>query len=491
MKNSTTIFFPFLLLTIIITMKTLEDQLQTEKDFFSKNPGIISNAYINKNFDGSKLGDMEYRPYVVDVPSFPIDDPIEAPNKEPPKDKWQALRIILIIQGLATLMPWNMFINAQSYFQDYKLMTTSNSTEMEKHYHDSFMSYVTVCSMIPSVSFSAINVIITRSSMASPMRMTVGKLVMILLLVVTIVLAAIDTSEHVVTFFIVTMVTIVLINAASSIFQNSLFGICSILPRRFITAVIFGSNSAGVITSISSIISIAISSNTKTSALFYFSTAILILIIALITNKIFQRLPLYLYYKKQLLNESDHEEKKSSRPQFWKIFKKIWMMCINLWLTMTITIFNFPNIVSAVTRINFPIEDIYWIPVFCFLNFNIFAVIGTLPANWTVWPGPKSMWVVVLVRTLIFGPFFILSNYLPDGRVMPTYFANDYVYIVAIMALAFTNSHLMNVCFIHTPSLLDENESAVGGMILNIFLFLGILSGGLISFSTKLLVNCC
>lgn len=460
-----------------------------ENHFHKKSP-VICTGYYNESFDENKMDETGYRPYVVDVPPIPIKVETEVLKIEPPKDKWHALRIILIIQGLATLMPWNMFINAQSYFQDYKLATTNGTDVMLKHYHDNFMSYVTICSMIPSVSFSAINTFVTRKSMASPKRMVAAKILMIALLAVTIILAALDTSEYMEVFFIITMLTIVLINSASSIFQNSLFGISSILPRQYITAVIFGSNFAGILTSVASIISIAISSNARTSAFFYFSTAIFMLIIALLTNRIFQKLPLYLYHKSQVLKKSDHSEKKL-RPPFWKIFKKIWIMCFNLWFIYTVTILNFPNVASQVKRINFPLKDIYWIPVWCFLNFNIFAVLGTLPSNWTQWPGPNILWIVVVIRGLFFLPFFALSNYIPNERRIPTYFANDYVYIIGIMLLATTNAHLTSVCFIHTPSLLQDNETAVGGMMLNIFLFLGILSGGLVSFIFKPLLNCC
>ncbi|XP_014769691.1 uncharacterized protein LOC106868784 [Octopus bimaculoides] len=210
-------------------------------------------------------------------------------EERPPRDKWNIVQIILIIQGLATLMPWNMFINAKSYFENYKLSTNGTDQEINE-YKTNFMSYITICSMVPSVIFSVLNTFITRNSGASPIRIVAAKIIMIILLAMTIVLACLDTSSWIKVFFILTLCTVIMINSATSIFQNNLFGISSVLPGKYINAVLIGANSCGILTSVSQIISIAISSDAKISAIVYFSSGILILIIALITNRIFQRL---------------------------------------------------------------------------------------------------------------------------------------------------------------------------------------------------------
>eukprot|EP00106_Octopus_bimaculoides_P002274 XP_014769716.1 PREDICTED: equilibrative nucleoside transporter 1-like isoform X2 [Octopus bimaculoides] len=127
-------------------------------------------------------------------------------------------------------------------------------------------------------------------------------------------------------------------------------------------------------------------------------------------------------------------------------------MCFTIWFTFTATIVNFPNTTGDVRRINFPMSDTYWIPVMCFLNFNTFAVVGTLPSR--------------------------RFKY----RTFPVYFSNDYVYIIGIVLLASTNAHFTTLAFQYGPTLLKSDEVVIGGMMLNIFLYLGILSGGFLSF---------
>ncbi|XP_036367477.1 equilibrative nucleoside transporter 1-like isoform X2 [Octopus sinensis] len=388
----------------------------------------------------------------------------QVPEEIPPRDKWNTVQIILIIQGLATLMPWNMFINAKSYFENYKL--SSNGTDQEiNDYKTNFMSYITICSMVPSVIFSVLNTFITRSSGASPARIVAAKIIMIILLAMTIVLACLDSSS-----------------SATSVFQNNLFGIGSVLPGKYINAVLIGANSCGILTSVSQIISIAISSDAKISAIIYFSSGILILIIALITNRIFQRLPFYRFYSDQVSREAEPRKEINVRPQYWTIFKKIWKMCFTIWFTFTTTIVNFPNTTGDVRRIHFPMSDTYWIPVMCFLNFNTFAVVGTLPSRRFKYPTVKYIWLVAIIRGLICIPFFMFCNYLPEQRTFPVYFSNDYVYIIGIVLLALTNAHLTTLSFQYGPTLLKSDEVVIGGMMLNIFLYLGILSGGFLSF---------
>lgn len=71
--------------------------------------------------------------------------------------------MILIIHGIGTLLPWNMFITADDYFKE-KL--TINQTEFnvtsirELPYKDNFMNYITISSKLPNVIIQAMNFLI-------------------------------------------------------------------------------------------------------------------------------------------------------------------------------------------------------------------------------------------------------------------------------------------------------------------------------------------
>lgn len=101
----------------------------------------------------------------------------------PPRDKLLLVFLTLMIHGVGTLMPWNMFITAKSvssiygiieiqisdtngiffrillslqYFVDYKL--SQNYTGVESEYGTYFLSYVGFASQIPNLLFNWLNI---------------------------------------------------------------------------------------------------------------------------------------------------------------------------------------------------------------------------------------------------------------------------------------------------------------------------------------------
>lgn len=70
----------------------------------------------------------------------------------PPRDRYNLVFLILILHGIGTLIPWNMFINAQSYFEDFKLNGTS--------YRNMFVLAIGLSSQIPNVVFNWMNIFV-------------------------------------------------------------------------------------------------------------------------------------------------------------------------------------------------------------------------------------------------------------------------------------------------------------------------------------------
>lgn len=78
---------------------------------------------------------------------------------EPPSDRFKLIFLILVLHGIGTLTPWNMFITAKDYFVNYKLSesyTGQNSTVLAA----SFMPYIGFASQIPNVLFNWMNIFV-------------------------------------------------------------------------------------------------------------------------------------------------------------------------------------------------------------------------------------------------------------------------------------------------------------------------------------------
>jgi len=100
-----------------------------------------------------------------------------------------------------------------------------------------------------------------------------------LVIVLTIALAIIDTTEFTSGFFYLTMGSIVLLNIANGVYQNSVYGLASKLPMRYSNAVVLGSNISGTFTSVVNIITIWASPNLRVAAVYYFVSALFVLLV--------------------------------------------------------------------------------------------------------------------------------------------------------------------------------------------------------------------
>lgn len=128
-------------------------------------------------------------------------------------------------------------------------------------------------------------------------RIVSSILIEIVCFVFTITLVMIDTSENPGLFFWSTIGFVVLLNMANGIYNNSVFGMASKLPPKYIGAVILGTNLSGTFTSITNLVSLALTPDDRTAAIYYFATALVVLLTCLLT---YFQLPMNVGYFKQI-----------------------------------------------------------------------------------------------------------------------------------------------------------------------------------------------
>ncbi|XP_013396630.1 equilibrative nucleoside transporter 3 [Lingula anatina] len=404
------------------------------------------------------------------VHAFELEEP------SAPTDKFMLVYLILLVHGIGTLMPWNMFITAESYFTDYKLATNgSDSSEYRKN----FISYLGITAQIPNVLLNLINMFFQCGGGGTTVRVVVSISVMVVFFIVTVVLAMIDTSEWPGVFFAVTMGTVVIINMATGVYQNSIYGLAANLPMKYTNAVVLGSNTSGTLTSVISILALAGTPDPRTSAIYYFVAAIIVLLIAFDTFFALPLLKFYRYYHTQgveALHEEEHKHHRS-RPPYWKVFKKVWVQLFNVWFVFFVSLTCFPSIQVNVEMLdeNF-MNPRYFTPVTCFLFFNAFAMMGNLTTEWIKKPGPKWVWIPIVLRVL-FIPFFLMCNYRPEHRSFPVIIGNDYVYCLGGIIMAFTSGYFSSLCMMYAPHQVGPEFAGTAGMMAAFFLVFGIFSG--------------
>lgn len=401
----------------------------------------------------------------------------------PPYDKYKLVFLTFLLHGLGTLMPWNMFITAKSYFVDFKLDESYTGTKSE--YATNFLAYVGFAAQIPNVFFNWINIFVQMGGNLTT-RIIWSILLEIILFVITVLLAMVDSSEWPGLFFWVTMLTVVVINMANGIYQNTVFGMAAKLPIKYTGAVVLGSNVSGLFATIIQIASSAIASSHRTAAIYYFITAMFILLLCFDT---YFALPLNRFYRyHEMLNAKESEKHKTEDEHrsipYWQIFKQSSVQMFNVFLIFFVTLSVFPAVHSDIKPLdeNFIIPPQYFTIITCFLTFNFFAMLGSLLTSWVQWPKPKYLIWPVVAR-LVFIPLFLFCNYLPRDieRTLPVLITSDWGYWIIAILMSLSSGYLSSLGMMYAPHTVEPKYAVTAGMFAGAMLITGIFSGILFS----------
>lgn len=458
----------------------------TGNDYYPKEPKGTKNQY-NINGNG-KMGDDDKDAFLPPVKLEPgLDslnrnpeefDELDPSEENAPPDRYRIVFFIMLVHGIGILMPWNMLINAQAYFENYKL--AENTTEVN-NLRSNFMFSIGIASQVPNFIMSGVNAFVQCGGQASPRRIAISIVIMTMIFIGTVVLAMLDSSTWSVEFFYITMIMAAVLNMATGVYQNSTFGLAAILPMKYTNAIVLGNNLSGVFIAVINLVCLALAPDPRTQAIYYFVTAIVILLVAFDAYFLLPVTNFYKYYKDMVARKQKHHHNTSRTcsqtcGMYLMVFKKIWVQAVSVWFTFFVTLAIFPGVWANIKRIDFPLEDQYWAPIFCFLSFNLFAFLGNLTSEFIRVPGHRWVWIPVAIRGLLI-PFFLMCNFKPEERIFDVLIENDYIYIVGGVVLGFTSGYFSSLCMMYGPKLVDQQYAGTAGMIMAFFLVLGIGTG--------------
>ncbi|XP_042157392.1 equilibrative nucleoside transporter 1-like [Oncorhynchus tshawytscha] len=436
-----------------------------------------------------------------------------------PKDKNNGVWLIFFMLGLGTLLPWNFFMTATMYFssrlRDPSQMGTNlsgNGNGVEGNNRSlleaKFNNVMTLCAMVPLLAFTCLNSVL-HQRIPQKFRIMGSLAVILVVFLLTAILVKIEMAP--LPFFTLTMIKIVIINSFGAILQGSLFGMAGQLPTKYTTPIMSGQGLAGTFAAFSMICAISSGSEINDAAFGYFITACAVILLAIISYVVLPKLEFYQYYKTQSGNRISDEENKldllkkenaaETKPVFKKgeeeqnmsmltIFKKIWVLALSVCFAFTITIGTFPAVTVDVksTIADGGTWELYFIPVCCFLLFNLSDWVGRSLTAVCMWPGKDSKLVpILLVARVIFVPLFMLCNVQPRYN-LPIFFEHDAWFIVFMIVFAFSNGYLASLCMCFGPKKVAAHEAETAGAIMAFFMSLGLALGASLSFLFRGLV---
>lgn len=412
----------------------------------------------------------------------------------PPKDRLNIVFCIMVLHGIGALMPWNMFITAKHYFVNYKL--SEEYTGIETNYATNFLAYVAFAAQIPNLLFNWLNVFLQFGGNLTT-RIVWGISVQVLIFVFTVILAMTDSSSWPGVFFWVTMVSVVILNTANGIYQNSVFGMVAKLPTKYTGAVVLGTNISGTFTALINLLAQYMAPNARTAAIYYFITALFVLLACFDT---YFALPINRFYRyRELLHKKEVSKRhlensargKHDTPPYWKIFKQCFPQCVNIFLVFFVTLSVFPSVQSDIVASdpNFIIPPDYYVTIMCFLTFNVTALVGSSIASSVQWPSRRYLVIPVSLR-LLYIPLFLLCNYQPRGitRTLPVYIDNDCAYFIIAVTMGITSGYFSSVALMYCPRMVESQYMSTAGMFGAATLITGIFTGILFSMAMPSLV---
>ncbi|XP_024280880.1 equilibrative nucleoside transporter 1a isoform X1 [Oncorhynchus tshawytscha] len=451
-----------------------------------------------------------------------------------PQDKYNAVWIIFFILGLGTLLPWNFFMTATMYFTsrlkdpaiEGSANLTANATVVEADTRNvlesKFNNVMTLCAMVPLLIFTCLNSFI-HQRIPQNCRIAGSLSVILLVFLLTAVLVKVDMSP--LPFFCLTMIKIICINSFGAVLQGSLFGLAGMLPASYTAPIMSGQGLAGTFAAFSMICALASGSALQDSAFGYFITACVVVFLAILSYFALPRMEFFQYYlesngsrpagrdeenKMDLLEKANSkrgccvtdspaqkrqvvsltEEETRSNISVFAIFKRIWVMALSVCFVFTITIGTFPAVTVDVrsTVADGGAWDKYFIPVSCFLLFNVMDWAGRSLTAVCMWPGKDSIILPVMVGLrVVFVPLFMLCNVQPRNY-LPVPFAHDAWYILFMIFFSFSNGYLASLCMCFGPKKVAQHEAETAGAIMAFFLSLGLALGAALSFVFRIII---
>uniref|UniRef100_A0A7N8Y7C1 Equilibrative nucleoside transporter 1-like n=1 Tax=Mastacembelus armatus TaxID=205130 RepID=A0A7N8Y7C1_9TELE len=413
-------------------------------------------------------------------------------------ERYHGVWLIFFLLGLGTLLPWNFFMNATMYFtsrlKNSSLVGSSaNQTEAACEHCNileaKFNNVMTLCAMLPLLVCTCLNSFL-HALISQRLRVMGSLLFIMLIFIITTILVKVPLKP--LPFFSITMVKIVIINSFGAVLQGSLFGMAGLLPASYTTPIMSGQGLAGTFAAFAMICAIASGSELDDAALGYFITACVVIFLSILSYTILPKLVNmhFCHMNKMCFCNCCLRHIILLYVIVYLFSIQIWALALSVCFTFTVTIGTFPAI-TADTKSSIAEGgswDLYFIPVSCFLLFNLCDWGGRSLTAVFMWPEKDSILLPVsIVCRLVFVPLFMLCNVQPRVH-LPVFFHHDGFFIVFMIIFAFSNGYLASLCMCYGPKKVLPHEAETAGAIMAFFLSLGLASGAALSFLFRALV---
>jgi len=246
-----------------------------------------------------------------------------------PKDKYNLVYCQLFFLGLASLLPWNFLITADSFwakkfsvlpdidptrrtFMNSSIANVSGNFSEKSPVHQFTAESVTISTLrrsfftlfaqLPSALFAFYTTVVTNGVKESR-RMYGSLAAMTLAFVIITIFVEINTDPFQTVYFGITITCVFVLNACAALVRACIFGPAAALPPGFLQAVFTGQGTAGMFASMAFIVAISVTDDPSDYALIFFTLAALVLVLAMVCYWFMKKNEFFRHYKEHSVSD--------------------------------------------------------------------------------------------------------------------------------------------------------------------------------------------
>ena len=411
------------------------------------------------------------------------------------KNRQNFAYLMFFILGVGSLLPWNTFITAHGYFK--------NKLCNDQHAMTTFENAFSVGSQIPATVASVVNLYLTTKVPRS-YRMAISFSLTLLCFLTTDIFVFVDTATWTKSFFIITLILVIIINICAGIMRSIMYGIAGAAGPQYMQSLVLGISTGGIIVSLMSLLSLATQDDIKRSAFEYFTIASFVVVICIISYVALLNTKLMKFvFKKQFQEnnkeDSDHSKSFENFPKYngksnlvmgnqtWYICKQIYPQACSCLFVFLVNVALMPSVISNIESINkwnsSNWTNEYFAPLVCFLIYNCGDLAGRMVASYFQVVKATGVGLPLLCFIRIgFIPLFMFSNYQPRKH-MPVYFKHDSIPVILNFFLSTSGGYLNSLCLMYAPQQVLEEDQEKAGVIMQLSITVGLCFGAALSYS--------
>jgi equilibrative nucleoside transporter 1/2/3 len=411
----------------------------------------------------------------------------------PPQDRFFGAYWIFVLLGVGGMWPWNGFLTAYDYFNSPAMLGDLPS----------FQFIMSIVFNVATVTFQFLGV-----AFGEKISLNARVLITFIPFVVSMVLVPyvhLMSSEFGARLGIV-LALVFIAGMSTAVGFNCIVGLASQFPPEYVGAVMLGQGVAGVVVGGIRIITKASFGDTDQSVSIatqlYFLLAAGVEVLCIVFYFVLIRTNFARYHMAKATMGQDVSERSadSSRDKESDallsgaapkasprvVLRKVLLQGITVWSVFFVTLSMFPGMTSLIPNTPGDFPPGTWFGIANIFLFQLFDFVGRTLPRWVVIIPPRFLWIFSVAR-VVFAGLFILCIRPLCGPI----FASQYAAFVIMTFFALTNGYFGTLAMMFAPRFVDDHEKNVAGMIMSVFLQLGIFSAVLFALFILYLVSPC